>query len=308
MIEVAIIISPLFLVIFVTAFVQYIKKVGKEWSTILNSFALNIGLPALIFTALSKSSINFSEEVDVIVINSIFLLGSFLLVYGCGKILRFSPKILRTLFICFTFSNFAYLGLPVLTQVLGPSILPIAGLIIAVYSFWLFTVGIGFLDYSVQKVKKNVFKNVLNDLVKNPLLISVFLGILVTSLKIQTPDIIMKSIEMVAASVTPVVLVVIGLFIGNTKIGEVKEWVPVLAFSILTLLALPALFYFSSKLFGFTGEGFAASLIDVAMPLAITPFALADKFNLEKKFIARVIVLSTVLSAITIPFWIAVIQ
>jgi hypothetical protein len=42
------------------------------------------------------------------------------------------------------------------------------------------------------------------------------------------------------------------------------------------------------------------------MPLAITPFALADKFDLDKKFIARAIVLSTILSIITIPLWISI--
>ncbi len=41
------------------------------------------------------------------------------------------------------------------------------------------------------------------------------------------------------------------------------------------------------------------------MPLAITPFALADKYNLDKDFIARSIILSTILSAISLPFWIS---
>jgi len=303
--EVAIIIAPLFLIIFASAFVQSIKKVGDSWSSVLNSFALNIGLPALIFLALYKSAFNFLEKADLIIANSVFLLGSFVLVYFLGKLLRFGPKLLRTLFICFTFGNFAYLGIPILTQVLGNEILPTAGLIIAVYSFWLFTVGIGFLDYSIQEVKKHVFKNALNNLVRNPLLLAVFFGILASTLGIVIPDILLKSIEMLAVSVTPVVLIIIGLFIGNTKIGSLKEWIPVVAFSILTLLALPAVFFYGVQVFGFAPKYFSASLIEIAMPLAITPFALADKFDLEKKFIARAIVLSTILSAFTIPFWIS---
>ncbi len=42
------------------------------------------------------------------------------------------------------------------------------------------------------------------------------------------------------------------------------------------------------------------------MPLAITPFALSDKYFLNKVFISRAIVLSTILSIITLPFWIAI--
>ena len=39
------------------------------------------------------------------------------------------------------------------------------------------------------------------------------------------------------------------------------------------------------------------------MPLAITPFMMADKYNLDKNLIARLIVLSTILSVVSLPFW-----
>jgi predicted permease len=41
------------------------------------------------------------------------------------------------------------------------------------------------------------------------------------------------------------------------------------------------------------------------MPLAITPFALARQYDLDQEFIARSIVMSTVLSLISLPFWIS---
>ena len=71
----------------------------------------------------------------------------------------------------------------------------------------------------------------------------------------------------------------------------------------MTLMILPGLFYFGVKLFGFAPSEFSASIIEAAMPLAITPFALADIYKLNKGFIARSIVLSTILAIITIPFW-----
>lgn len=297
------VIAPLFLIIFVSALLQKFYNLGADWATVLNKFALKIGLPVLIFSALSKTPISYFEHGGLLIANSAFLIISLVLALIIGKILRLKKEMHSTLFICFSFGNVAYLGIPILSQVYGETILSTASLIVAVYLFWLFSLGIGYLNYSIETNKKAVFKNTLKNLLKNPLLISVILGILIGSLKIPLPAVILKSLDMITASVTPTVLIVIGLFIGQSKIGKLTEWIPVLFYSFIKLAALPALFYFSAQ---FLGIGVGSSIIQAAMPLAITPFALADQYNLDKTFIARSIVLSTILSAISLPFWISI--
>lgn len=308
MIQILTIIAPLFLIIFASALLQKFKNIGDEWGKVLNEFALKIGLPVLIFSALAKTSFSFTAEASLIIANSLFLIVSFALAVIVGKILRLKKQMFLTLFICFVFGNVAYLGIPVLTQVSGNEILPTVSLIIAIYLFWLFTIGIGYLDYSLDKNKTDVAKNILKNFTKNPLLLAVILGLLIGSFKITIPSIVLKSLDMISASVTPTVLVVIGLFIGNSKIGKLSEWLPVLLFSLFTLAIFPAGFYFGTKIFGFVPSQFASSIIEAAMPLAITPFALADKYGLHKTFIARSIVLSTILSVISLPFWISILQ
>ncbi|MFA5855554.1 MAG: AEC family transporter [Candidatus Gracilibacteria bacterium] len=308
MTQVLTVIAPLFLIIFASALLQKFQNLGNDWSKVLNDFALKIGFPVLIFSSLAKAPFSFSDQAQLIISNSIFILASFLLAILIGKIFRLKKQMVQTLFICFIFGNVAYLGIPILTQVYGDKILTTASLIVAIYLFWLFTVGLGFLDYSTEKDKKAVVKNMMKNLVKNPLLISVVLGIIVGSLHITIPSILLKSLDMITASVTPTVLIVIGLFIGKSKIGKLTEWLPILLFSILTLAILPAIFYFGAELFGFTPNQFSSSIIQAAMPLAITPFALADKYDLSKTFIARSIVLSTILSVISLPFWISILS
>ncbi len=306
MIQILTIIAPLFLIIFASAFLQKFKNIGEDWRKVLNEFALNIGLPALIFSALAETSFSFKAESSLIIANSLFLLLSFALAAIVGKILRLNKQMFLTLFICFVFGNIAYLGIPVLTSVSGQEILPKVSLIIAIYLFWLFTIGTGYLDYSLNKNKKAVAKNMLKNFTKNPLLLSVILGLLIGSFKITIPSVVLKSLEMISASVTPTVLIIMGLFIGTSNIGKLSEWVPVLFFSIFTLAIFPAFFYFGAIFFGFAPSQFSSSIIEAAMPLAITPFALADKYNLHKTFIARSIVLSTILSVISLPFWISI--
>jgi len=308
MIQILTVIAPLFLIIFASALLQYFKIIGDNWSSVLNDYALKIGFPVLIFSSLSQAPFSFSTEAGLIVSNSLFILTSLLLAFVIGKLLRLEKQMFRTLFICFVFGNVAYLGIPVLTQISGPKIVPTATLIVAIYLFWIFTVGIGYLDYSMEKNNKDVAKNIIKNLFTNPLLLAVFLGIIIGSLKIVLPAILLKSLDMVTASVTPTVLIVIGLFIGKSKFGKLLEWLPVLLFSIIKIAILPAIFYFGVRLSGVLLTQSPSSIIQAAMPLAITPFALADRYNLNKNFIARSIVLSTILSVISLPFWISLFQ
>lgn len=306
MTQILTVIAPLFLIIFASAILQRVKNMGDNWSQVLNDFALKIGLPVLIFSALSKAPFSFSEQSALIISNSIFIIGTFALTFVIGKILRLKKQMFRTFFICLIFGNTAYLGIPMLIQVFNEGILPTASLIVAIYLFWIFTIGIGFLELEQQQRKRDILENVFKNLIKNPLLIAVVLGILIASFKITLPGILVKSLDMITASVTPTVLIVIGLFIGKSRIGRLLEWIPVLIFSIATLMMLPAGFYFGLKFLGFSPNQFSVSIIQSAMPLAITPFALADKFNLHKEFVARSIVLSTILSVVSLPFWISI--
>jgi predicted permease len=308
MLQILTVILPLFLIILLSAILQKTHYIGDHWSEVLNELALKIGLPVLLFSALSKTPFSFASQSQIIFINSIFILGSFLLAFLIGKMLRLKKETFRTLFICLGFSNVAYLGFPILTQIYGEKVLPTASLIVAIYLFWLFTVGIGYLDYSIDKNKKAAFKNIFRNIFRNPLLISVILGIVAGSTQLILPSVLIKSLDMITASVTPTVLIVIGLFIGKSKIGKFKSWIPVFIFSILILTVLPACLYFILKLLGFIPNQLSSTIILSAMPLAITPFALADKYNLDKDFIARSIVMSTVLSIITLPFWISIIN
>lgn len=308
MLKVFFIIAPLFLIILASALLQRVKKMDESWSKVLNDYALKIGLPALIFSALSKASFSFSQEAELILLNSAFLLTASLLALVTGKLLRLKPLLFRTIFFCLGFGNVAYLGIPILQQVYGSSVLPTVSLVIAIYLFWKFTLGLGYLDYTRKGRKESVFRDVAVNLISNPIMIAVVLGLTVAAFRIPLPAVILEAIQMIVASVTPTVLVVIGLFIGKSEMGRWQEWVPVFLFSLAILLGLPALFYWSIKGIGFPSSVFLISIAESAMPLAITPFALAEIYDLDKKFIARSVVLSTLLSVFSVPYWISVLN
>jgi predicted permease len=308
MFHIFLVIAPLFLIIFSAAFLRRVNFITEDWSIHLNQYALKIGLPALVFTSLATMPIAFTDELSLIIENALFIIFILILSYGIGKIFKLSTQMRNTIIICLMFSNVAYLGIPVLTQVYDTEILPQLSIIVAVYLLGLFGLGVAYLETSRRTSSQSVARTIFTLLCTNPLLIAVFAGLICSALHLQVPHVILTALQLITGSVTPIVLIVIGIFIGQSAFGTLREWYAVSLFACTTLIVLPAIFYFGIMTLGLIPAQHFLSILEAAMPLGVTPFALADKYDLDKNFIARSIVLSTALSIITLSVWITFLQ
>ncbi len=293
---------PLFLIIFAGALFSRIKSDTKNWVEILNKYALYIGFPALVVASLMHLEIGEQSYTNLILINSAYIVFCFLLPFPIAKIFRLSNKMRRSLFLILPFGNIAYLGMPVLQNTFGDQILPVAAIISAVYVFWLLTLGIVLIEiFGEEKFEP---QKLLLSLVKNPLLISVFVGLAIVVFKIEVPTVLSKTIQLFANSVTAVVLFSLGIFLGFHKTGSKKEWSNVLLWIGVTMFFLPLLFFEVLHFFQVESQLLKSSVIDAAMPLGLTPYALSIQYKLKTTLLARIVVLGTLLSLIIIPLWI----
>jgi predicted permease len=229
-----------------------------------------------------------------------------LLAFPIAKLFRMNLQKKRTLFLILPFGNIAFLGIPVLNNAFGKEILPIAAIISAIYVFWMLTLAVILIEFYGETRTKP--KKLFLSLLQNPLLLSVFIGLAIVWFNIELPDFLSKTINLFADSVTAIVLFSLGIFLGMQKIGNIKEWSQVTAYSLLTMIVLPALLYGFVLLFNTDTPHLKAIIIDAAMPLGITPYVLSAQYKLESALVARVVVLATLLSVIIIPLWMVILQ
>lgn len=291
-------ILPIFVIIVFGALFYRIKLAKYAWIDVLNEYVVKIGFPCLIFSTLVKLEWNVQLHGKLLVANSIFVLFCFALAIVVSRFLGLSAKMKRTLFLAGAYGNIAYLGIPVVEMFMGKYYLPEASLITACYLFWIFSVGMIYLEYSRNGVVdvKLVFKN----LIKNPIIVAVIAGIFVLMVNLKMPVILLKPLQMISASVTPVILFSLGIFLGNSAFGKLKLWTPVLILTAFVLIIKPLIYFLTIKGFNYSVQAFHVSILDAGMPLAITPFALSKDFDLDADFLAKGIVLSTILSLITL--------
>ena len=296
---------PLFLIILTGLLFSRAKMASDQWVEVLNRFALWIGFPALVITLLARVDLSGGHYNRMMLINSVYFILCTLLAFPYSRLFRFSRLRRQTLFLILAYGNVTYLGIPVLQTVLGEGALPAGGLLSAVYVFWLLTLGLLLVETGGEEPFHP--RHLALKLLTNPLLLSVIIGLVLSLTGLRLPGILTRSLTMLSQSVTPVVLFSLGIFMGFQKIGPLREWGQVALFSLVIMLLLPGLFYLVAAKTGWLeGVDLQASILEAAMPVGLTPYALSQQYRLDTSFTARVVLLSTSLSLLFLPLWIVI--
>ncbi len=295
---------PLFLVIFAGVVFSRTKTAGEIWVSVLNNYALKVGLPALVIASLIKIDPSAGNYTTLIIVNSAWFVACMLLAFPVARLFKLNNNVRAALIMVFSYGNVAYLGIPVLKNSYGEMAVPVAGIISSIYIFWLLTLGMFFIEFNDVN-RPNIGKLLLKQF-RNPLIISVFIGLSMVVFKIRLPGFISETIGLFAGSVTAVVLFSLGIFLGFHKAGSLKDWGIALAWSVVIMVILPAVFYFFASKTNLDNLSLKASVLEAAMPLGLTPYAIASQNKIETPLIARIVVTSTIGSIIIIPLWIII--
>lgn len=293
---------PLFLIILAGLLFSRTRAASSYWIDVLNKYALWIGFPALVINSLSQLDLEGGPILQLILINSAYIVACILLAYPVSRLLKLSNLQRRTLFLIFAFGNVAYLGMPVLQNMMGDQILPVAAILSAVYVFWLLTLALVLVEVHAEEGQLHISK-LMASLVKNPLLLSVLVGVLILAFNIRLPAALAKTISMFSGSVTPIVLFSLGIFMGYQSRGTLRDWAFTGVFVLITMILFPALFHLSIRGSNMPADYIKASILDAAMPLGLTPYALSQQYHLDTPFAARTVVLATLVSVVILPIW-----
>ena len=265
-----------------------------SWTAVLNKLAVYLLFPALIFSGMIKVKLETIDDFSFIYGNFILLVVIIFTLYFGLKYLGFKKSIVNTYVISVFFGNVGYLGVPIVSSII-PSGQGLVSMHVALYTLMLFTFGIGVLEFSVHK---KLSSKILVDALKNPLLLAVLIAIVLLATDTKLPFVVLKTIDLLAGGATPIILISLGLFLAR-ELPKV-EYKHVVGLVGLKLFVVPMIFLLYFYLAG-KSEALAISVLEAGMPMAITPFILAELYPMEKEIIAIGIVVSCILSIFTLP-------
>ena len=254
---------------------------------------LKITLPCMIFNSFNRPLTPdvLKKIALVFVVAACIALLSFL----GGKVLynRYPQERRSILQYCTLVNNSGFLGMPMVSSVYGDSGLLYASIFIIPNRIMMWTAGLSLFTVSDFKTK---CKNIL----LNPCIITVFLGLARRIIGIPLPVFLDNAIGNIGSITSPLSMMVIGtMLVGVSWKALLEPSIFYLAAVRLILLPLIALIIMNALHFEPMLTG--VSLILTGMPAGSTSALLAAKYGADEDYASRCIITTTILSLVTIP-------
>ncbi len=299
---------PIFLVMVLGWFLRQIGMLDEHFVTVANRFNFKVTLPFMLFRDISGVDIRAIFDLKYVLFCALASTACFWLIWG-GVKLFLKDKSMRGAFVQASFrSSAAVMGLAFIQNIYGSSAMGPLMIVGAVPLYNIYSVIVLTFEgndaaegRSTDKIKKACI-----NILKNPIIIGIFLGMIAALLKIQFPTIMDKSINTVAQMATPLALIVIGAgFEGRKALAKIK---PTIAASMIKLVVQPLIFLPVAAWLGFSGEKMIAILIMLASPTTPSCYIMAKSMKNDDVLTASIIVTTTLLAAFTLTFWIFVLR
>ncbi len=294
-------VAPIFVIIAIGYVVRRLNVIKTQGVNSLISYVYYVALPALIIHSLMILELNNGSIPQILFWNIVILLLNTVLCLAVVYIFRISNKDRAVFFLASTVGNSLYLGIPLTTSALGLTA-GTADYALIVMIGVLYLVGGIFIALVVNEVffvGHKDFRSIALHLSKNPLIIAIFVGLLLSF--IPLPEIAstatIKPLSMIAASASPVALFILGSYLYGHRIKQhLFMMVSAVAWKvvIVPLVALGVLF-----LADMNNPQYAASILYAGTPTAVTALMIAKVYGFNTRFVSTVIVFSTLLSLVT---------
>lgn len=260
------------------------------------SLVLNFLMPCMVFQSFRSITISLlSQSIQVLFISFFICFISFLL----GKVLyqNFPSNKRNVLRYATMINNAGFAGLPLAQQLYGDTGLIYASIFLIPIRIFMWSAGITMLSN-----QKSDWKKIFMQLIKNPNIIAVILGILRGLLQIPLPLFLDNSLTNLSHCVSPLSMIIIGSIIAQISMTSIMEK-GVLYYTMIRLFFLPLLLLCCLTFFHFDPILIGTCVILTAMPAATSTALLASQYGSDSSFASKIIFLSTICSLFTAPLF-----
>jgi malonate transporter len=289
---------PVFLIIALGYFLKRLGIINDNFISLSTKIVFNVSLPALIFTEVSKVSLD--EVFDIKMITFVYsgILISFIIVWLISIPLLKDGKD-RGAFIQGSFrSNYAIIGLALISNIFGSEKLGKASLLLAfiVPVFNILSV-VALMVPNRKEKQLNTVKTLL-EIIKNPLIIAVILAVPFSYYRFELPGVVLTTVDYLAALSLPLALIGIGGFMNFDDIK--KASVAAFLSAIIKLILIPLTACIIAYELNFSAGDMGIIFIFFGCPTAIASFIMAEAMGSNGRLAGNIVLMTTFGSIITI--------
>tara|TARA_A200000113_G_scaffold38568_1_gene31484 strand:+ start:127 stop:1023 length:897 start_codon:yes stop_codon:yes gene_type:complete len=277
-----------------------IQFMSEQDGTVLSKFAFYILLPPLMFTSILSGDASKSLNINFIFSYEIITISIFVLTYLLGVLIKLKTMEKAIFGLNAAYPNYGYIGVPLCILAFGAeAAIPLA-LILLADTFVLLTTLIFYKLTETRKTSlRELSKEIIQRFIYNPLMMSVFVAFIFSTVDIKIVTAIDRTLSIVAASATAVALIALGVSLNVTSIKNQKS---VLFFiTVIKLIVHPILifivFQFQTNIDPIWVK---TAIVCASLPVAANVFVLANYYKNFESESAAAITITTIVSSITV--------
>lgn len=295
---------PIFLVMVLGYFLKQIGMLDDNFVTVANRFNFKVTLPFMLFRDISTVDIRAVFDLKYVLFCAIVSTICFWTVWAGAK-LFLKDKSMRGAFVQASFrGSAAVMGMAFIENIYGSSAMGPLMIVGAVPLYNIYAVLVLTFEADEEDGRQGAgkIKQAGINILKNPIIIGIFLGLVVSLLGVHFPTIVDRTVDNVARMATPLALVTMGAgFEGRKALAKIR---PTLAASFIKLVAQTAVFLPIAAAMGFTGEKIIGILIMLAAPTTPSCYIMAKNMKNDGVLTASIVVTTTLLASFTLTGWI----
>ncbi len=281
---------PAFLIIGVGVLLDRLLKVDKKS---LSRVALYVLVPSLVFTSANQSEVDPGAMGQMILFVLVLTIVLVLVSLAVGALLHWPHRTVDALVLSVAFVNAGNFGLSVILFSYGEAGLDLGA------AFFVATNVLGNSLAALFALRgKSKGWRALLEILKLPGPYAFVVALLLRGLHIDMPTPILRAVSLIGQAAVPVMLMMLGLQLSQTRLGGRYAQVAV---GVVLRLGVGALIAIGlAPLMGLQGLARNVAIVQASTPTAVTSGLMAIEFDADADYVASVIFVSTLLSGLTI--------
>jgi malate permease and related proteins len=274
----------------------------------LNRVSMYVLSPALIFVTLARTQVGGAEALRIAFVSLLFCLAIGALTLICAAPLRLDRAALSGLLLCTMFMNAGNYGLPTNRFAFGEE-----GLQRALLFFIPQTILAQVLAIPIARAGAGDGRSSLAQVLRMPQIYAALVGVLVRAsglnLAGERTDVLgalFRGATLLSDAALPVLLLLLGMQLAQGLAVE-ERGLTALAV-VLRLLASPLLAYGLGLLLGLSDLALRVVVLQAGMPTAVNMVLYSLEFDGRPRFVAGVVVVTTLLSLVTLTVLLGVLR
>lgn len=279
-----------------------LKILSEEFTDGIVKLLLFISLPALILniflTSFDRNMIG--QGIAMLVISFAIYIVSTPIGYITARAMRLKRNQIGVTAFAVTFPNYTFIGIPVLTSILGDRVLMNASFGNLACSISVYTIGMLTISKFGTEAKGGL-RLMTDRMVKMPVNYALLGGLILALLNVNPPEPITDTLNGLANLTTPMAMIYIGATLTKNDPREILGDWRVYITAAMRLLVIPLVIYLIGRIFIKDPVFLNTIVIGAAIPTASFCALFAREYGGDEVLASKYIFISTLLCLVTIP-------